>query len=138
MVCATLSLESGATGLIDINWMTPTKVRQLAVTCEGGMFTVDYLTQDVSFHQHPRSGIEWDALRMLRGPGEGDMLRYGIARREPLAVQWDHFLKALAGDGAPAATGHDGLAALAAARALQRSGREHAAVVPARGGIVVA
>ena len=55
--------------MIDVNWMTPTKVRQLSVTCEGGMFVVDYLTQDLTFHQHPRSEIEWDALRMLRGTG---------------------------------------------------------------------
>jgi UDP-N-acetylglucosamine 3-dehydrogenase len=130
MVCASLGLDSGAIGMVDVNWMTPTKVRQLSVTCEGGMFVVDYLTQDITFHQHPRSDIEWDVLRMLRGTGEGDMLRYGIARREPLAVQWDLFLAALEGRGEPAATGHDGLAALSTARAIQRSGAEHSTIVP--------
>ena len=95
------------------------------------MFVVDYLTQDLTFYQHPRTDIEWDTLRMMRGTGEGDMLRYGIARREPLAVQWDRFLEALAGEGEPAATGHDGIAALSIARAIQRSGTEHAASCPA-------
>ena len=82
---ATLRLATGAIGMVDVNWLTPTKVRQLSVTCEGGMFIVDYLTQDLTFYQHPRSDIEWDILRMMRGTGEGDMVRYGIARREPLA-----------------------------------------------------
>jgi UDP-N-acetylglucosamine 3-dehydrogenase len=131
LVCALLRLGSGATGLVDVNWVTPTKVRQLAVTCESGMFVVDYLTQDLTFYQPPSSDIEWDALRMMRGTGEGDMLRYGIARREPLAVQWDQFLGALDGTGDAAASGPDGVAALSIARAIQRSGAEHAPVVPA-------
>jgi len=131
LVSATLRLDSGATGILEVNWLTPTKVRQLSVTCEGGMFIVDYLTQDLTFHQRPRSDIEWDSLRMLRGTGEGDSVRYGIARREPLAVQWERFLEALAGDGEPAADGRDGVAALSIATALQRSGASHAACVPA-------
>lgn len=129
-ICASLRLGSGATGLVDVNWLTPTKVRQLSVTCEGGLFVLDYLTQDLSFYQPPRTDIEWDTLRMMRGTGEGDMLRYGIARREPLAVQWDRFLGALAGDGDPAASGHDGIAALSIARAIQQSGTGHSSVVP--------
>jgi UDP-N-acetylglucosamine 3-dehydrogenase len=131
LVCASLRLGSGATGLVDVNWVTPTKVRQLSVTCERGMFVVDYLTQDLTFYQPPRSDIEWDALRMMRGTGEGDMLRYGIARREPLAVQWDQFLGALTGSDEPAAGGRDGVAALSIARAIQQSGVEHTSIVPA-------
>lgn len=138
MVCASLGLRSGAIGMVDVNWMTPTKVRQLSVTCEGGMFVVDYLTQDLTFYQHPRTDIEWDILRMVRGTGEGDVLRYGIARREPLAVQWDVFLEALAGRAQPAATGADGVAALSIACAIQRSGADHAAVMPGYRGVAVA
>ncbi len=130
LVSATLRLASGTTGIVEVNWLTPTKVRQLSVTGETGMFIVDYLTQDLTFHQRPRSDIEWDILRMMRGTGEGDMVRYGIARREPLVVQWDRFLAALGGDGPPAADGHDGVAALSIALAIQRSGREHVSVIP--------
>lgn len=131
LVSATLRLESGATGIVEVNWLTPTKVRQLAITCEQGMFVVDYITQDLTFHQHPRVDIEWDILRMVRGTGEGDTLRYGIARREPLVVQWERFLAALAGEGEPAAAGADGLAALSVARAVEESGRSHAPMRPA-------
>lgn len=130
LVSATLRLESGATGMLDVNWMTPTKVRQLSVTCEGGLFVLDYLTQDLTFYQRPRSDIEWDTLRMMRGTGEGDMIRYGIARREPLMIQWDRFLAALAGEGSPAASGNDGIAALSIARSIQLSASDGSAVVP--------
>jgi UDP-N-acetylglucosamine 3-dehydrogenase len=130
LVSATLRLDSGATGIVEVNWLAATKVRQLSVTCERGMFIVDYLTQDLTFDQQPRSDIEWDTLRMMRGTGVGDMVRYGIARREPLVVQWGRFLAALAGDGPPAATGEDGAAALSIALAVKRSGVDHAGVVP--------
>ena len=131
LLSASLRLDSGTTGVLEVNWLTPTKVRQLSVTCETGMFVVDYLTQDLTYFQHPQADNEWDTLRMMRGTGEGDMVRYGIARREPLRVQWDRFLAALRGEGAPAATGRDGLAALSIARAIQRSGEEHLPVAPA-------
>ena len=131
MVCASLRLASGATGVLEVNWLTPTKVRQLSVTGEEGMFVVDYLTQDLTFYSHPREAIEWDSLRQVRGPSEGDMIRFGIARREPLQVEWDSFLGAVRGEGEPAAGGRDGLAALRIARAIQRSGREHVPITPA-------
>ena len=130
LLSASLRLESGVTGVLEVNWLTPTKVRELSVTTEAGLFVVNYITQDLAYYQHPVADNEWDPLRTLRGPGEGDMIRYGIARREPLAVQWDRFAAAVRGEGAPAADGSDGLAALSLARAIQQSGREHRPVVP--------
>src|SRR4051812_9386476 len=47
LICATLRFGTEATGLLETNWITPTKVRQLSVTGERGMFVVDYLTQDL-------------------------------------------------------------------------------------------
>ncbi|HXG40071.1 MAG TPA: Gfo/Idh/MocA family oxidoreductase, partial [Candidatus Limnocylindrales bacterium] len=44
-----LRFPSGATGMIDVNWLTPTKRRQLVVVGEEGMFELDYLTQRLAF-----------------------------------------------------------------------------------------
>jgi hypothetical protein len=67
----------------------------------------------------------------MRGTGEGDMTRYALARREPLRVEWESFLAALDGEAGGIASGWDGLAALSAARAIQRAGEEHTPVRPA-------
>jgi len=67
---------------------------------------------------------------MLRGVGEGNMTRYALERREPLAEQWEAFLRALRDGRPPPVGGHDGLAALSVARAIQRSGRSHVVVSP--------
>ena len=44
-----LHFPSGATGMLDVNWLTPAKRRQLAVVGEAGMFELDYLTQRLTF-----------------------------------------------------------------------------------------
>ena len=95
LLCATLRFDGGATGVLESNWVTPTKVRELTVTGEHGMFVVDYLRQDLSLYEHPTRANEWDALAGMRGGGEGDMTRYALDRREPLRVQWERFLAAM-------------------------------------------
>jgi predicted dehydrogenase len=130
LVCGTIRFDDETTGLLEVNWLTPTKVRELSVTGEGGMFVVDYLTQDLRFYEQPRKTIDWDTLGVVRGTDEGDMIRYAIARREPLVLEWDAFLDAVR-TGAPApVAGEDGLAALSISRALRESGRTHTPIRP--------
>lgn len=131
LVCATLRFDDDSTGLLEVNWLTPTKVRELSVTGERGMFVVDYLTQDLRFYEHPSAAVDWDALGVVRGSDEGDMIRYAIHRREPLVVQWEAFLDALRVGAEAPVPGREGLAALSIATAIGRSGRTHEPVVPA-------
>ena len=130
LLCATVRFDGGATGLLETNWVTPTKVRQLSVIGEHGMFVLDYLTQDLFFYAHPTKGNEWDALAGMRGGGEGDMTRYALQRREPLRVEWEAFLAAVRDGSDPPVSGRDGVAALSTARAIQRAGEAHEVVVP--------
>jgi UDP-N-acetylglucosamine 3-dehydrogenase len=130
LICASLRMDNGETGLLEVNWMTPAKVRELTVTGERGMFVVNYLTQDLFFYENPRATIQWDALNVVRGTGEGNMVRYALERREPLRVQWEAFVAALDDPGAATVTGWDGIAALSTARAIKQSGATHEAVAP--------
>jgi predicted dehydrogenase len=130
LICASLRMDDGCTGLLEVNWMTPAKVRELTVTGERGMFVVNYLTQDLFFYENPRTSIQWESLSVVRGTGEGNMVRYALERREPLRVQWEAFIGALEDPSRAAVTGWDGIAALSTARAIQRSGRSHEPVVP--------
>jgi predicted dehydrogenase len=130
LICASLRMDDGSTGLLEVNWMTPAKVRELSVTGERGMFVVNYLTQDLYFYENPRANIQWDALNVVRGTGEGNMVRYALERREPLRREWEAFLAALEDPAQATVTGRDGVAALSAARAIKQSGESHDAVVP--------
>ncbi len=130
LIAASLRFENGSAGLLEVNWLTPTKVRELTVTGEQGTFVLDYLRQELSHYEHPTRRNEWDALASMRGGGEGDMIRYALKRREPLRVEWEAFLEALDTGGQAMATGWDGYAAMSTARAIQRAGRDHQVGVP--------
>jgi predicted dehydrogenase len=130
ILCATLRLDDDSMGLLETNWMTPTKVRQISVLGEQGMLVVDYLTQDLVLYEHPTRATEWDQLAGIRGGGEGDMIRFALDRREPLRVEWEQFLAAVRTGGPAPVSGHDGLAALSTAHAIRASAERHETVVP--------
>jgi UDP-N-acetylglucosamine 3-dehydrogenase len=124
-----LRFANDAVGVLEINWLTPAKVRELSVTGERGMFQADYLTQDLYFFENAVAPAQWDRMSVLRGGvDEGAMTRFLIRRREPLALELGAFLDAARGQSAPVVSGEDGVAALRLAHALIESARAHAPV----------
>jgi predicted dehydrogenase len=106
-------------GVLEINWLTPTKIRELYVTGERGMFRADYLTQDLFFFENAElNGGTWSPVSVLRGVSEGSMTRFAIKRKEPLRAELDAFVAAACGENQRAANGVDGASALALALAL--------------------
>jgi predicted dehydrogenase len=103
-----IKFGSGAIGLLEINWLTPTKVRTVSVTGEHGMYTADYLTQDLVFHANPESG----------SVAEGEIIWRHIKRQEPLVVELREFAAAIRDGGPPPVDPHDALTALLLARAM--------------------
>ena len=75
-----LRFPSGATGMLDVNWLTPAKRRQLNVVGEEGMFELDYLTQRLTFTRadvggpRPDRGLRSD-LQRRRGRASGRQRR---------------------------------------------------------------
>jgi UDP-N-acetylglucosamine 3-dehydrogenase len=126
LLTALVRLEDGTIGTLTINWLTPTKIRELYVTGECGMFRVDYLMQDLYFFENATAdGSNWDTLRVLRGVSEGRMIRYVVAKKEPLWAEQEAFLTAVRGEAPVAVNGMDGLKALKLAQAVVTSGLEH-------------
>lgn len=132
LVCATMRFEDGTTGVLESNWISPTKVRQLTVTGDRGMFLVDYLTQDLMFFEHPTKPTAEEPLAGIRAGGEGNMIRYAIDRWEPLRVEWESFLASVRTGQPPLAQGRDGYAALSIAEAIRQSGAHHELATPSR------
>ncbi len=114
------------TGAVEINWLTPTKLREVLVLGERGMFRVDDLTQDLYFYENAQAnGAVWQGLANLKGVSEGSMTRFALQRYEPLKAELQAFLKAVRGETPVPITGEDGLAALRLALALVESGEKH-------------
>ncbi len=126
LLWGTLRFADGTIGALEINWLTPTKVREVVVVGERGMFRVDDLTQDLYFYENAQATeIQWSALATLRGVSEGSMIRFAIPRYEPLKAELQAFVAAVRGGSRVPVSGDDGLAALKVSLALVESGLKH-------------
>jgi len=130
LLCASLRYENGVTGLIEANWLTPTKVRRLTVTTERGMYDVDYLTQDLWLYEHPSGDSEWEALGVMRGANEGRTIRFALDRREPLAIEHERFIDAVLTGGPAPIPAADAVQTLIVAEAILESSRTNQPVEP--------
>jgi UDP-N-acetylglucosamine 3-dehydrogenase len=135
LVSALIRFDNGVIGLLDVNWLTPTKVRTLTVLGEGGMYVADYLTQDVYWHKNTPLGTSYDSLNVFRGAWEGDMVKVRLDKKEPLRAELEAFVRAVTDDTEPPVTGLDGLYVIDLAMTLIEAGRRHEPVAP--GGVRV-
>ncbi len=121
-----LRFEDKSVGTLNVNWLTPTKIRELHITGEMGLFKVDYLTQDLYFFENTGAqGSDWDTLRVLRGVNEGPTIKYALVKKEPLRSEQEAFIASVRGESPIAVSGEDGLKALKIAEAIVLSGQEH-------------
>ena len=123
LLCASLRYENGVTGLVESNWLTPTKVRRLTVTTERGMYDVDYLTQDLWLFERASGDTEWEALGVMRGANEGRTIRFALERREPLTVEHVRFIEAVRTGGPAPVSADEAVGTLMVAEALLESSR---------------
>lgn len=124
-----LRFPAGLSASLEINWLTPVKVREVLVLGERGMFRVDDLTQDIYFYENASAGGDiWSALRTLKGVSEGTMTRYPLQRYEPLRAELQAFVDSIAADEPAPVSGDEGLAALRLALAMVKSGQTHQVV----------
>jgi len=129
LLAALLSFDNGMTGMLEINWLTPQKVRELTVLGEQGMFRVDDLTQDLFFYENAEAnGLTWSHLSIIKGVSEGRMVRYPIQRYEPLRAELEAFTSAVLRDAPMPVSGADGLMALRLALAVVESSKTRRAI----------
>jgi UDP-N-acetylglucosamine 3-dehydrogenase len=98
-----LTFESGKSGFIESNWLTPYKTRTLIVTGSKAIMKLDYITQEL----------------MIEDAKETVQPRYPW--REPLELELRHFANCVLKKEKPIITGVDGLKALQIAEAALKS-----------------
>jgi predicted dehydrogenase len=122
LLAAVLRFAGGQIGVLEVNWLTPDKVRQLTVTAERGMFAVDYVNQHLTLYENAMAPEGWETLALFEGVSAGNVIRFAIPRVEPLRAQLDSFVQAIRGEAAPEVSGEDGLRALRLALAIVQAG----------------
>jgi UDP-N-acetylglucosamine 3-dehydrogenase len=101
----TLNFGSGSSGVIDTNWLTPHKVRNLTVIGSKGIAEVNYIEETLRIFDQ-----EW--IRDAK-----------IEKEEPLKLELMHFIDCVQHDREPLVSGEEGKHALAVALAAVESAR---------------
>ncbi len=107
-----------------VNWLSPLKERVTIITGERGAFVADTLTADLTFYANGTVSTSWDDIQQFRGVSEGDVIRYAIAKPEPLRTEHEAFRDAVLGKDTDIVTMRQGLATVAVAEAVLRSARD--------------
>jgi predicted dehydrogenase len=113
--------DDGPFGLLDVNWLTPEKRREISVIGEGGMLSASYITQDVWLTETADAPTGWEELARMRGDAEGAVLRFGLRKVEPLRAELEAFARCVIDDTPEPVSANEGCRALIAALAVRDS-----------------
>jgi len=115
---------AGVVGSLEVNWLSPLRIRELTVLGTRGILMLDYAAQTLEFHEASTRPVgaprDWSTESShLRDPNA----QIPIPRREQLAQELAAFVEAVR-DGTPMpVSGEDALKTLAVADALTQSAR---------------
>ncbi len=123
LVAITGQLANGTVTNHLVNWLSPFKERITIITGERGAFLADTLSADLTFHANGSVPTTWSDVARFRGVSEGDMIRYAIAKPEPLMVEHQTFRDAVLGKEADIVTLEQGLNTVRVAEAAIESAR---------------
>ncbi|MEE9593164.1 MAG: Gfo/Idh/MocA family oxidoreductase [Thermoplasmata archaeon] len=123
---ALLTFRGGVTGTVEVNWLTPMKVRRLALTCLNNFVEVDYIDQtvDISSSSLPK----YDPSNLYQAPFEYETRQVALKKEEPLRRELGDFLGAIEEDRKPLVDGKEAIQTLKVVTAIAEAQRTGAPV----------
>ena len=117
-----LQFKNGIFGFVEANWLTPMKVRKVALTCTENFVELDYTAQALTISSSKLT--EFDPFNLYRAHFEYDVRTVNLQKEEPLKRELQDFLDAVRRKGKPLVDGEEGLKTLEVVEAAIRSQRE--------------
>ena len=99
-----MKFENGTVGVLETNWLTPYKKRQLEVIGVDGIISIDYIDQAVEVYGKNAQKVN-------------------VTHKEPLKEELNSFLSCIVNDEEPKITGEDGIHALKVVLAAMKSAK---------------
>ncbi|HQH08216.1 MAG TPA: Gfo/Idh/MocA family oxidoreductase [Phycicoccus sp.] len=121
LIAFTGKLSAGAVTSHLVNWLSPIKERVTIITGEKGALVCDTLTADLTWYANGTVSTPWDDVANFRGVSEGDVIRYAIAKPEPLRTEHEQFRDAVLGKDADIVTMRQGERVVTVAEAVLAS-----------------
>jgi len=116
-----LRFQDGVQGFIEVNWLTPMKVRRLALTCLKNFVEVDYTDQTITVSSSTLGPL--DPFNLYQIPLEHHTQHIHVRKEEPLKRELRDFLEAAKGGRPPLVTGPDAVETMRVAEAAMESHR---------------
>ena len=121
LIAFTGKLSAGVVTSHLVNWLSPIKERVTIITGEKGALVCDTLTADLTWYANGTVSTPWDDVANFRGVSEGDVIRYAIAKPEPLRTEHEQFRDAVLGKDADIVTMRQGERVVTVAEAVLAS-----------------
>lgn len=102
----------GANAIIQFNWITPIKIRNLSVTGTNGYAELNYITQELVIYENNYKQTFEGFGDFIAKFGKPKKINVPVKNEEPLMLEIGHFLDCVRNNKAPLVTGEDALAAL--------------------------
>lgn len=118
-----LDFENDILGFVEVNWLTPMKVRRLSITCLKNYVELDYMKQSADISSSQVSG-KLDSEDLYRLPIEFDIRHVSLKKQEPLRNEQEDFLESIKGKRQPLINGRDGTETLRVCQAALKSMKE--------------
>ncbi len=115
-----LEFENGILGFVEVNWLTPMKVRKLSITCLENYVELDYIKQSADVSSSQVSG-KLDTSDLYHLPIEFDIRHVSLKKQEPLRNEHEDFVRAIKENGQPLISGRDGMETLRVCQAALKS-----------------
>jgi UDP-N-acetylglucosamine 3-dehydrogenase len=106
-------------GFIEVNWLTPMKVRKVSITCSKNFVEFDYINQSLDVSSS--TIIDYDITNLYQLPQKYEIRRISVKPEEPLKNELTDFLTAAKSGKKPLVTGEEGLETLKVALAAVES-----------------
>lgn len=103
---------SKASGFIQANWITPIKIRTLAVTGDKGYAEMNYMTQELNVYESTINREFDDFGDFVVKFGESKIKNIAVKKEEPLMLELKNFVDAVINKKQPVVTGEQALKAL--------------------------
>ena len=105
-----MKFKNGVNGFIEVNWLTPMKVRKLALTCLKNFVELDYTAQALTISSSTL--MQFDPFNLYQVPFEYDIRQVSLQKKEPLKLELEDFINAIKEKRDPLVTGKDALETL--------------------------
>ena len=116
-----IEFENGNNAIVEVNWITPMKVRTVSLTCEGSFVELDYMSQEIS----ASSSVFVDPENPNQFPANLEIRRDAVPveSAEPLRLEIEDFVECIGSNDErkPLVDGEQGVLALRVALAALES-----------------